>query len=89
MAKSSVLDEAIAAVAPTKKGNRVDRCLSGLRGSAFNEFDRLLDILADDERFGNKQVAGIIRHLCDEFKVEHEGVNRDNVAQWRANQAGL
>ena len=88
MAKSSVLDEAIALSKPTRKGNRVDRCLAGLDCTKFDEMDRLLDILADD-RYGNKQAAGIIRHVCDEFKVEHEGVNGDNVGQWRAGQAGL
>lgn len=88
MAKSSVLDEAIGStpVRANPKGLRLDRVLAEL--ADCDDFDRLLDMLeAPVDRWGHRQMAGIIRHMCDSLGVECEKVNGDDVAAWRTAQA--
>lgn len=88
MAKSSVLDEAIAAVAPPPPTSKIDRILAELADR--DDFDRLLDILNSSWRqWPHTQTAGILRHLCDHYGVDHESVSDKNVGEWRQVQAQL
>ena len=79
-----LLDEAIGvntAKRPTTS-LMLDRVLVSL--SDFEDHDRLLDMLAAPvESWGHEQMAGIIRHVCDELGVDHEGVKSNNVGDWR------
>ena len=88
MAKSSVLDEAIGATPARSnpRGLRLDRILSEL--TDCDDFDRLLDMLGEPvDRWGHRQMAGIIRHLCDHYDVDHGEVTDSDVSAWRNRQA--
>lgn len=88
MAKSSVLDEAIGNVPAraNSKGLRLTRVLAELNDRP--DFDRLLDMLnAPVDRWGHRQMAGIVRHLCDHYGVETDGEVTDaDISAWRARQ---
>lgn len=89
MAKSSVLDEAIGATPARSnpKGLRLDRILSEL--TDCDDFDRLLDMLNEPvDRWGHRQMAGIVRHLCDHYGVQVDSeVTDSDVSAWRNRQA--
>lgn len=89
MAKSSVLDEAIGntPARSNPKGLRLDRVLADL--TDCDDFDRLLDMLAAPvDRWGHRQMAGIIRHLCDHYGVQADGeITDSDVSAWRNRQA--
>lgn len=86
MAKQSVLDEAIEKVKPDPPTSKIDRILAEL--TDCDDFDRLIDMLtAPLTEWPHKPMAGIIRHLCDHYGVNHENVTGKNVGDWRSKQS--
>ena len=81
-----VLDDAIESdTTRDVGGNRIDRILGRLAEHLpAEEQERLAQMVnAPLEQWGHTKVAGIIRHVCDEVGVSHEGLNYKNVEQYR------
>jgi len=88
MAKSSILDTAIEQTPARQNpvGLKLDRVLVAL--TDCDDFDRLLDMLRTPaDQWGHRQMAGIIRHVCDQLGTEHEQLTDGDVSRWRDRQA--